>query len=57
MNISDWESKGKEYVDKYIKKDVAIEKYSREILCKVEKSTEDVSKGRLILKDYFKDYK
>lgn len=25
--------KGKEYVDKYIKKDVAIEKYSREILC------------------------
>ena len=27
---------GKEYVDKYIKKDVAIEKYSREILCEDE---------------------
>lgn len=25
--------RGKEYVDKYIRKDVAIEKYSREILC------------------------
>lgn len=28
--------KGKEYVDKYIKKDVAIEKYRREILCEDE---------------------
>ena len=27
---------GKEYVDKYIKKDVAIEKYSKEILCEEE---------------------
>ena len=27
---------GKEYVDKFIKKDVAIEKYSREIICKVK---------------------
>lgn len=31
---------GKEYVDMYIKKDVAIEKYSREILCNVEKLIE-----------------
>ena len=27
---------GKEYVDKYIKKDIAIEKYSKEILCEDE---------------------
>ena len=28
--------RGKEYIDEYIKKDVAIEKYSKEILCKDE---------------------
>lgn len=33
-------TKGKTYVDSYIKKDVAIEKYSREILCNVEELTE-----------------
>lgn len=38
-NIAEYKQlgiKGKEYVDMYIKKDVAIEKYSREILCEVE---------------------
>lgn len=32
--------KGKEYVDKYIKKDVAIEKYSLEIICEDEVAME-----------------
>lgn len=35
---------GKEYVDKYIKKDVAIEKYNREILCEDEVVIEAVAK-------------
>lgn len=39
--------KGKEYVDKYIKKDVAIEKYSREILCEKE-SEIDINSGKII---------
>lgn len=39
--------KGKEYVDKYIKKDVAIEKYSREILCG-DKSEKDIVSGGTI---------
>ncbi|MRI80819.1 glycosyltransferase [Aerococcaceae bacterium DSM 109653] len=43
--------KGKEYVDKYIKKDVAIEKYSREILCEVEKLTEVENKERMSIQE------
>lgn len=42
---------GKEYVDKYIRKDVAIEKYSREILCNLEESTEDADKERLSVQE------
>lgn len=38
---------GKEYVDKYIKKDVAIEKYSREILCEDEVIIEVATKERI----------
>lgn len=38
---------GKEYIDKYIKKDVAIEKYSREILCE-EKLEKDIGSGEII---------
>jgi glycosyltransferase involved in cell wall biosynthesis len=38
---------GKEYVDKYIKKDVAIEKYIREILCNIKESTDIADKERL----------
>lgn len=42
-NINEYKKigiKGKEYVDKFIKKDVAIEKYSREILCEDKKITD-----------------
>ncbi|MGB4793355.1 MAG: glycosyltransferase family 4 protein, partial [Lactococcus chungangensis] len=38
---------GKEYIDRYIKKDVAIEKYSREILCE-EKLEKDIGSGEII---------
>ena len=43
--------KGKQYVDKYIKKDVAIEKYSKEIICNVEESTEVSDKERLSVQE------
>ena len=38
---------GKEYVDKYIKKDVAIEKYSREILC-IDNPEKGINSGEKI---------
>jgi glycosyltransferase involved in cell wall biosynthesis len=38
---------GKEYVDKYIKKDVTIEKYSKEIICKDESVIEIDAKERI----------
>lgn len=44
-------NKGKEYVDKYIKKDVAIKKYSREILCEVEELIEVASKERMSVQE------
>jgi len=49
-NIDKYKSlgiKGKEYVDKYIKKDVAIEKYSREILCKKD-SEQNIDSSKII---------
>jgi len=39
--------KGKEYIDNYIKKDVAIEKYSREILCEDDLVKEIDTKERI----------
>jgi len=39
--------KGKNYVDKYIKKDVAIKRYSKEILCEDEVALELESKEKI----------
>lgn len=45
-NINDYKrigNKGKEYVDKFIKKDVAIDKYSKEILCEDKPIIESIN--------------
>lgn len=49
-NIDEYKSlgiRGKEYVDNFIKKDVAIEKYSKEILCKKD-SEQNIDSSKII---------